>query len=134
MAYTTYAAFATAVASVAVSGVTTKETAPPSQVSTAILPVSYPRLPELSREIVSFGYTFGLDNSAVEVVFLIEPLMQNTNSANFSAMTALVDAIDTAYAAAASGIGIDRWTIRQETAVLSDTPYWALVATVEASG
>ena len=134
MAYTTYAAFASAVASVSVSGVTTAETAPPSQVSTAVLPMSYPRLPELTREIVSFGYTFGLDASTVEIVFLIEPLMQNTNSANFATLTAMVDAIDTAYANAAADVGINQWTIRQETAVLSDTPYWALVATVEASG
>lgn len=134
MAYSSYTAFASAVAAVSVAGVTTKETAPPSQVSTAVLPMAYPRLPELSREIVSFGYTFGLDASTVEMVFLIEPLMQNTNSANFSALTAMVDAIDTAYANAAADVGIDRWTIRQETAILSDTPYWALVATVEASG
>ena len=134
MAYTTYAAFATAIANISVAGVTTKETAPPSQVTTAELPMSYPRLPELSREIISIGYQFGLDASTVEIVFLVEPLMQNVNSANFAAMTALVDAIDTAYAAAASTNGIDRWSIRQETATLTDTPYWALVATVEASG
>lgn len=134
MAYTTYAAFVTAVAGLSVTGVTTAYTTPPTQLSTAQLPVSYPRLPELEREVIAFGYQVGLQSSTVEIVFLIEPIMQNINSANFATMTALVDAIDTALAAGASANGIDRWSIRQESAVFGDTEYWALVATVEASG
>jgi hypothetical protein len=134
MAYTTYAAFVTAVAGVSVTGVTTAYTSPPSQLNTAALPVSYPRLPELEREVIAFGYQAGLQSSTVEMVFLIEPIMQNLSSANFASMTALVDAIDTAYAANAATIGIDRWNIRQETSAYGETEYWALVATVEASG
>ena len=132
MAYTTYAAFVTAVASISITGVARSYTSPPPQI--AELPASYPRLPQLEREVVAFGGASGIDNGTVEIVFLIESAMQNLNSTNFATMTALVDTIDTAYAANTLSAGIDRWTIRQEQEEFGDTVFWALVATVEGSG
>jgi hypothetical protein len=126
-----FATFVGALMDVSVSGVTRVHDEPPASVSTVDLPISYPRLPEQTNEVISLGFMEGLPTMRCEVVFLIEPLMQNTNAANFAAMVALIDSINTAFAA--SRIGIDSWEIRQETATLGDTPYWALIASVEAS-
>ena len=127
----TYATFVANLMDLTVTGVTRVHDEPPAQISTADLPVMYPRLPELSNEVISLGLLSGLPQMQCEVVILVEPIGQSINSANFAAMVAIIDAFNAALVA--SDIRADNWSIRQETAVLSDTPYWALVATVEAS-
>lgn len=134
MAYTTYAAFADAVADLSVTGVTRALRYPPSTVNAADLPLSYVRIPEMTRGNISLGGIAGLHEVQIERVFLIEPVGLADNPTNFDAMTALVDNIDTAISAAINSIGADTWTIRQESAQVGDSVFWALVLSVEASG
>lgn len=131
MSYSSYATFVAALTDLTITGVTRVHDEPPHQLNTADLPAMYPRLPEQENEVISLGGTVGLATRTCELVFLVEPAMQNTNAANFAATVALVDAIETALTGLSVG-SIDRWTIRQETATFGDTPYWALVASVEA--
>jgi len=129
-----YATFVQSVADLSITGVTRIYDEPPSTISTADLPASYPRLPEMTREVISLGYTAGLPEHVVELVILVEPVGTDTNAANFAEMVSLIDNANTSVGNAASSIGIDRWSVRQETAVIGESPYWALVVNVEASG
>lgn len=133
MAFTTYAAFADAVADLSITGVTRALRYPPGNVNAADLPLSYVRIPEMTRGNISLGGMAGLHEAQIERVFLIEPAGLSDNPTKFDAMTALIDNIDTAVAGAIGSIGVNTWTIRQETAIVGDAPYWALVLTVEAS-
>ena len=134
MAYTTFAAFADALVGLTYSGVTRNYSYPPQQISTADMPLMYPRLPEVSHDVIDLAYGVSTEQAQIELVFLVEPGGQNINEANFDAMVALLDAIDTTLSTNAATICANRWEIRQETAVFENTSFWALVATVEASG
>ena len=134
MAFTTYAAFISSLAALTIVGVTRKAAAPPKVVTTGGLPLSYPRIPEMEREVISFGSATGLNSVRAELVILIGATTMGEQTTNFNDATALVDAIDTTLTAAVDTLNIDRWSIRPEAIVVGDVPFWGLVVLVEASG
>lgn len=134
MAYTA-ASFITALSGLSITGVTRMFAYPPETVANADLPIAYVRLPELTNEAITFGSLPRIDNVQGELVVLIRADGLSMNTDNFSAMTTMIDNVNAALkTAAAASNRIDRWTIRQETAIVGESGFWALVATVEASG
>ena len=134
MAFTTYAAYVTALASLSVTGVVKAHPEPPRQIARAEIPCSYPRVPSQTRQSVTMTSVSGLKQATAELVFVIEAADLGTRPVTFASVLALIDAIDTALSAGAAALGIDSWTIAPEYETIGETPYWVLVATVEASG
>lgn len=130
----TFTSLVTALADLAVTGVVKKFTAPPQQIGTAEMPCMYPRLPDGTLSVLTLAETTGLLSAVCELVVVVSPYMQGTNRANFTTCLSLMDALNTALTAAIHANGIDRWTIRQDTDVIGETPYWTIIARVEASG
>jgi hypothetical protein len=131
----TYAGFVTNIAGMTVSGVTSAKAAPPQQLNTADLPLSYPRLPIADNQSVTLTHGRGLLTVAAELVVIMEPYRQGSNVANFAATVAMIDAIETAIAANAATYDIDRWNIALQIEEYgADRPYWQLVARIEGSG
>jgi hypothetical protein len=134
MAYTA-AAFITALSGLSITGVTRMFAYPPETVANADLPIAYVRLPELTNEAITLSSQPRIDNVQGELVVLVRADGLSMNTDNFSAMVTLIDNVNAALkTAAAASNRIDRWTIRQETAIVGESGFWALVATVEASG
>ena len=132
MAFTTKG-FATGLAALSVTGVVQAHTEPPRVI--ARVPCLYPRLPDQDdSEIAAFDSAAGLRAASIELVILVNAILQNTQTANYSLTLDLIDALHTALAAAAATLGIDRWSIRGEWDTVNGTPYWAIVATVDGSG
>ena len=134
MAFSTYAAYVTALASIAVTGVSKAYTDPPRTISMAERPLSYPRIPSQERTAVTLTSVAGLKQATAELVFVINAESLDTRAVTFAEILALIDAIDTALATNAASLGIDRWTIAPDYETIGGTVYWVLVATVEASG
>ena len=129
----TVAGFAGGLAALTITGVAEAHTEPPRVI--ARVPCSYPRLPDQDdSEIAAFNSTVGLRAASIELVILVNPILQNTQSANYSLTLDLIDALHTALAAAAATLQIDRWSIRGEWDTINSVPYWAIVATVDGSG
>lgn len=126
----TFAAFVESVANLSVTGVRRRLLAPPAQVGTADLPLSYPRIPAQEQVWRTFGGT-GVESATVELVVVVAPDTLSTKAVTFAEACALVDNLNTALATLAL---VDRWTIRQ-TAESFDgqTGHTVLVATVEGS-
>ncbi len=131
----TYAQWVAGVAALDITGVKTEKTAPPQRVNDADLPLSYPRIPELSEEVAALTGSHGLTNATVEMVFLMRPMALATSAATFAATLALLDAMTTTYGAAVTTWGLDTWSVRQTVESLDGgtTLYVALVATIEGS-
>ena len=91
-----YASFASTLTGITVTGVKRAYTAPPAQISTADLPALFPRLPQGNTAIDTLGRTSGLLSMTCDVVLIVEPVMQNRATANYTASLALMDALDTA--------------------------------------
>ena len=134
MAYTV-AAFVSALSGLSITGVTRMYAFPPESVNNADLPIAYVRLPESSNEAISLTSATGTDAVMGELVVLVRADNLSMNTTNFAAMVTLIDNINAALkTAAAASNRFDRWTIRQESALVGDAGYWAIVASVEASG
>lgn len=128
-----YTIFTNNLAGMTISGVTKRYTAPPSSLSTASLPASYPRFPGGNTPVITFTGVGGMVAATVELCVVMEPVRQGSNATNFTASIAMLDAIDTALRTNTT-YGIDRWTIQQEMVTEGDTSYWHIVARVEGSG
>lgn len=131
----TYAEWVAGIAALTVAGVKTKKAFPPQQVNDADLPLSYPRIPELTEEVAALSGGRGLSEARAEMVFLLRPTTLSTNATTFAAALTLIDAVAAAYRAATITWGVDRWSTLQTIEGLDGgaTLYWALVATVEGS-
>ena len=129
----TYTSFVAGLAALNVSGVTRKYTAPPSQLSSADLPTMYPRLPEGNQEIVSFGYEVGKLSTVCELVVVMKADKQGNSQPNFADCLTMLDALNSALDANAASLNLDRWSLRQDGEQIGETPYWIIVARVEAS-
>jgi len=134
MAFTTYTAFVAALMDISISGVTKAYDAPPTQISTASLPILYPAFPDGSNGVVAFSGGAGLTSATCDMVIAIEPVRQSLPNVNYAAALTLMDASETAIAAAALAIGIDEWAMRVEQNYIGDTVYWMMIISVEASG
>ena len=132
MAFTTYSAQATAFSNLSVTGVTRSLAYTPSQVSTADMPLAFPRLPEIEVSTGPLsGDQFDVDTGTVEYVIVVNAHSQSTAAANYSTALTLTDNLLAALESSAESLGIQSVTMRHEyDSFGSDTPYLVLVATV----
>lgn len=77
-----------------VSGVTNLST-PPNQLNTAQLPVKFVQLIESNYEVAALNNSFGLTKNTFDVVYVIEPVLQNTIDNNLTSYLSIVDNIST---------------------------------------
>lgn len=130
-----YADFVGALGNMTVTGVTKKMTSPPRQVSTAQLPLQFPRLPAGTNSVETLSSTTALKRGTCELVILVEAVGQSTLPLNFALALTLLDNLDAALGTLAASGTVDDWAIRQGAEVLADdTQFWALIATVRGSG
>jgi hypothetical protein len=69
-----------------------------------------------------------------ELVILIEPAMQASNAVNFAAALAMMDNVSAALRGADLASGPTRWTVDTRQLYAGDVLYWAVIATVTATG
>ena len=134
---TTYAAFTAAVSGASITGVTRQYTYAPDALSTADLPASWIRLPgggtnlgTLASQCSNTGAT-----RAVELVVCLEPVNQDTTSANHAAAITMMDNVETALDAlgahgAALGNVILEYTLAGQGVIVGGVPFWSVVAAV----
>lgn len=132
----TYSEFVSALAGITVDGVNKRYDYPPSQLSTAVMPAMYPRLPESRTEVVAFDGSAGVKACACELVIVVNPGAQSRNDANFGTTVDLMDALDDALRTAAEDADtdfIDKWSMRLTVEPIGEVLYWLIVARVEGS-
>ena len=134
MSITTYAAFVAYLAALTVSGVTRKFTYPPASLTTADLPAQWPQLPKGEESALTFQTEGGWPTLTCDLVVALEPAAQDTQSANFTAATAMLDKISTALRGADIGRAPLEWRMEVAGVVVSGERYWAVVAHVTAKG
>lgn len=132
-AITTFATFTTALAALTVTGVTRKYSAPPASLNTADLPAMWPGLPRAEEPAMTFQANGGWPALFCDIVVAIEPVGGNTQSANYAGTVTILDSLSAALRAATNvGRGGLTWTITASAqVVVADTPYWAVIATIE---
>jgi hypothetical protein len=132
-AITSYATFTTALAALTVTGVTRKLDAPPASLGTADLPAMWPGLPRGEEPPMTFQAGGGWPAMFCDLVIALEPVGQNTQSANYAATVEMLDNLSTALRGATSiGRATLRWSITANVQVdVSGTPYWAVIASIE---
>jgi hypothetical protein len=103
----------------------------PQQVSTAILPCKFVRFNTANVAVLTLSQTNGLPTYTFDVVFILEPVGQNTNIANqtlvMSVSEKILDYVE-------SINDILSCTLSFEVNLFSNTPYWGLIATIEILG
>lgn len=120
-------------ATLPITGVKRQYSAPPQQVSTADMPLTFPRVP---RGKVTVSTLSGLAASpmwAVDLVCVLEAAGQSTQPTNFSGAVGMIDAMNAALEGYAAVGCANSWEIRQDMEFIGDTAYWVLIASVEAS-
>jgi hypothetical protein len=129
---TTNAAWIAEIQAMTVTGVTRRYTEPPLSLNTADLPASWPQPfgVEMTNIISSCS---DLNKTRTCTYYIaLEPTPQSTQAANYAAVIAMVDNLETAIA------GIDvmefvTYTIRSIIVQVGGTDYWALEATLTGS-
>ena len=127
----TYAGFATTLAGLTVTGVSTKLTEPPAIDTSGNYPMMFPRVPSVERAAVALNGSAGLKTVTCELVIVIERDSLSTPYTKYAATVAMIDALDTALATEmVASNEIDGWTITPEINEYG----WTIIATVEGSG
>lgn len=130
----TFASLASTLGGLTVTGVTVG-THPPQRIPSGNLPIAYPRLPNGEQAAAAFNGADGLDVLACEFVILVETAAQNTNVTNYADTITYMDRLNAALKAAMTANHvIDGWAVRMDIEFIGETAYWAVVATVRASG
>lgn len=129
----TYKEFVANLAGMTVTGVKRKYDAPPQQVNAVDCPLMYPRLPEATTPISTFGSLTGLDSARCQLVVAINPMQQSTSPVNFDQALTIIDNLRSALATNAEDFGLDRWQIVANADFIGESVYWMVVATVEGS-
>ena len=130
----TFASFATALGTLTVTGVTAL-TSPPQRIPSGNLPIGYPRLPTGENRMATFTGIPDLDQLTCEYVVLVEAAGLSSLSANYTDSITIIDRVQAALKAEmAANLVIDSWAIRMDIELIGDTPYWAIVVTVQGSG
>lgn len=76
-----------------------------------------------------------LDQLTCEYVVLVEAAGLSSLSANYTDSITIIDRVQAALKAEmAANLVIDSWAIRMDIELIGDTPYWAIVVTVQGSG
>lgn len=132
-AITSYATFTAALAALSVTGVTRKFAYPPASVGTADLPAMYPALPRGIEGGLTFVSNGGWPALFCDLIVLLEPVGQNTQSGNYAATIAMIDNVSAALRSSDIGRAKLNWeTITNVQVDVAGTPYWAVITTVEA--
>lgn len=130
----TYASLTSALSSLTISGVTVV-THPPQRIPSGNLPLAYPRLPSGEQAAASFGGDSSLDVLTCDFVVLTETVAQNLQITNYADCITYMDRLNAALKSAmAANNVIDGWTARMDIEEIGETAYWAVIATVRASG
>jgi len=126
-------AWVTAACNLTVTGVRTKQASPPTQVTTATVPILFPLLPTIGSDTITVDYGGGLTNARLNLVIAMEPQGQNTGSTVYLAALTMVESLNTALDAARSSLYLDSYTIRVDRLGAEGAQYTAVIATLEAS-
>jgi len=134
MTITSFDTFVERLHAMSVTGVTRATRNPPDQLNTTDLPWKFLRLPQGQEGPMTAEGEGGWPTHRAEVVILVEPVLMSTQPANFDLGVDLSDNLSIAFRATPLAQSKNRWTIRLSQVAITDTVWWALVATVEASG
>lgn len=130
----TFAFLASTLGGLTVTGVTV-QAYPPQRIPSGNLPIAYPRFPTGEQAAAAFNGQDGLDVLACEFVILVETVGQSNNVTNYADTITYMDRLNAALKAAMSANHvIDGWAVRMDIEFIGETAYWAVVATVRASG
>lgn len=129
----TYTEYVTMLAGLTVAGVVKRYPTPPTQLNTAQLPASWPRLPGGETQIVTLTSGAGLPTLACDLVIAVNAWGQGTQPVNYAAAVSIVDALNAALIDEADNGVIDGWALRLEVDQIGDAAYWVIVATVTGS-
>jgi hypothetical protein len=135
--FTTFAAFVAGLTALSPTGVRTKFDAPPNQpLTTGALPAMYPGLPSGTGELGTLTGGVELATVQCDLIVVIQPIAQRSNDRNYAAALAMMDDLNAALEDAVNSLGLDGWNIRVEEIWHDgvETGYWAVIATVRASG
>ena len=128
---TTYAAFAAAVAALELASCKRQDNYLILGAHTADCPYSFVRLPGGGRNFDTLTTCEGSGNRReIELVVLISPINQNNPEPNFDATVVMMDEIEAAIVANKPMLITD-WTISAGSETIGDTPFWAVVASIE---
>ena len=137
---TTISAYITSiVTTLTVSGVTRKYTEPPTSLSTADLPASFPYGFRREQSGLTFRANGGWPTNEADFVIALEPVGQNTQPANYALVQTIANNLDAAIAGAApNAIGKSpvTWVIQggNQQMTIAGTMYWIVMATITARG
>ena len=132
---TSYATFIAAVAALNITGVTRAYTEPPSRISAADMPLSFPRLPSGTHAIVTLdGYSDAWPTLRCELVILIHPMQLETDDVKFADTLTYMDNATATLRNASLASAPVRWEIRSETVFISSSLYHAVIIEIETKG
>jgi hypothetical protein len=129
----TFAEFAGDLTGMSVTGIKRVYTAPPESLSTANLPALFPMLPEGEQAPLTFGASEYGGSRSLELWVPIKPSAQGTLADAYAAMTAMMDALDTALRALDVTVPYRlTWAIRGSLLTIADIDYRGAVVTATA--
>ena len=132
MAITTFAQFTNGLAGLSVTGVNRSYDHPPASIDTADLPALWIMLPSNDEPSFTFEGQGGWATLTCDVIIAVEPVGQNTQSANYDLTITILDNLCDALRDADIGRSKLTWAINTNVTIeISGTTYWAIVATVE---
>lgn len=137
---TSTAAFITSLAtSLTVAGVIRKYTNPPGSLATADLPASFPKGFRRRQKPMTFQTHGGFPVLELDYFIACEPVGQSTQTANYTLIQTMADALDAALVAAlplAIGRGPVTWEISggNQIVTVGGVDYWAVMATITGNG
>ena len=126
----TNAAWVSAFQALTVTGVTRHYDEPPAAVSTADLPAAYLRQPGGDLPGLTISCKSSNKTRSIEYVLLVEPVGQGTQSQNFGALAALMDALETALDALTVSNFIEYDIEAGALVDVAGIQYWSIVANV----
>jgi len=129
---TTNAAWLAAIQALAVTGVNKRFTFPPTSLNTAELPASWPQPFGVDKNSIIISCDDLNKSRTCTYYVAIEPVPQNTQTANYEAMITMVDNMETAFDAM-SVMEYVMYTIRSIIVTVAGIDYWALEATLTGS-
>lgn len=143
MSTTTIATLINRIATLKVNGVKHQYLEPPRSIEKGRLPSSFPRLPEIDDEVLTFQANGGLPTLRGDLVVVMEPFAENLTAGNefspinFNEAVAMIDNIDAALKTTRPGTltaGLASWTIKLEQLVINGQLYWCVVANINGRG
>ena len=129
----TFAALASDLTGMNVTGIKRVFPAPPESLNTADLPAMWPMLPEGEQAPLTFGASEYGGSRSLELWVAIQPAAQSTMRRTYEAMTTLLDALDGALRALDMTVPYRlTWAIRGSLLTVAGTDYRGAVVTATA--